>query len=219
MASLTQSVFDTPAYSCLQAAHYTGLPYQTLRGWIGSEGLIKTPEPSALSFNNLAEAHILKSMRRVHKLSLQGIRKALRELEQIRRTEHPLLDEKFETDGVNLCIRFNDEVINLSKRSQREIREFVSLYLHRINRDDSGRVTRLYPFVVTEKESEPRNISISPTVSFGKPVLSGTGISTSVIVGRFNARDSVADLAREYNVAPAVLEDAIRWEMNIGKAA
>jgi uncharacterized protein (DUF433 family) len=56
-------------------------------------------------------------------------------------------------------------------------------------------------------------------VSFGKPVLAGTGISTSVIVGRFNARDSVSDLAREYGVATAVLEDAIRWEMNKGKAA
>jgi uncharacterized protein (DUF433 family) len=158
-------------------------------------------------------------MRRVHKLSLQGIRRALLELAKFHKTDHPLLDETFETDGVNLCIRFNNEVINLSQRSQREIREFVALYLRRVNRDDSGRVTRLYPFVVTEDESEPRHISISPTVSFGKPVLAGTGISTSVIVGRFNARDSVADLAREYDVAPAVLEDAIRWEMNRGKAA
>lgn len=49
MSSANQSVFDMSAYSCLQAAHYTGLPYQTLRGWIGEEGLIKTPEPSALT--------------------------------------------------------------------------------------------------------------------------------------------------------------------------
>jgi uncharacterized protein (DUF433 family) len=219
MASAIQNVFDTPVYSCLQAAHYIGVPYQTLRGWIGQEGLIKTPEPRALSFNNLAEAHILKAMRKVHKLPLQGIRRALRELAQFRQTDHPLLDEAFETDGVDLCIRDDDAVINLSRTSQREIREFVSLYLQRINRDESGRVSRLYPFVVTEQENEPKNISISPTVSFGKPVLAGTGISTSVIVGRFNARDSVADLAREYDVAPAVLEDAIRWEMNKGMAA
>ena len=63
------------------------------------------------------------------------------------------------------------------------------------------------------------SISISPVISFGKPVLAGTGISTSVIVGRFNARDSVEDLAREYGVSSLVLEDAIRWEMNKGKAA
>jgi uncharacterized protein (DUF433 family) len=214
-----QSVFDTPAYSCLQAAHYVGVPSHTLRRWIGEDGLILTPAPCALSFNNLTEAHILKAMRKVHGLSLQGIRKALRELAHLRQSAHPLLDEAFETDGINLCIRDQDEVINLSQRSQREIREFVSLYLHRIQRDDTGRVARLYPFIVADSENEPKNISISPTVSFGKPVLAGTGISTSVIVGRFNARDSVADLAREYNVMPAVLEDAIRWEMNKGKAA
>jgi uncharacterized protein (DUF433 family) len=219
MASAIQNVFDTPAYSCVQAAHYIGVPYQTLRGWTGGDGLIDTPAPGALSFNNLAESHILKAMRKVHGLSLQAIRKALDELAQFRQTAHPLLDESFETDGESLCIRDNEDVVNLSQRSQREFREFVPLYLRRITRDDSGRVARLYPFVVAEKESEPKSISISPTVSFGKPVLAGTGISTSVIVGRFNARDSVADLAREYDVAPAVLEDAIRWEMNRGKAA
>lgn len=219
MDSHPQNVFDTPAYSCLQAAQYVGIPRHTLRRWIGEDGLIVTSVPNALSFNNLAEAHILKAMRKVHGLSLQGIRKALRELAQLRQSAHPLLDEAFETDGVNLCIRDEDEVINLSQRSQREFREFVSLYLHRIQRDETGRVARLYPFIVADRESEPKNISISPTVSFGKPVLAGTGISTSVIVGRFNARDSVADLAREYNVMPAVLEDAIRWEMNRGKAA
>jgi len=219
MAKPNQNVFDAPAYSCMQAAHYTGLPYQTLRSWIGADGLIRTPEPSTLSFNNLTEAHVLKAMRKDHKLSLQAIRKALKELEHHRHNAHPLLDESFETDGVSLCIRINDEIINLSQKSQREIKAFVSLYLQRVKRDASGRVTRLYPFVVTESAEEPRHISISPTVSFGKPVLAGTGISTSVIVGRFNARDSVADLAREYDVAPAVLEEAIRWEMNRGKAA
>lgn len=178
-----------------------------------------TPAPSALSFNNLAEAHILKAMRNVHGLSLQAIRKALAELAHLRKSDHPLLDETFETDGVDLCIRDQDEVINLSKRSQREFREFVSLYLHRIQRDERGRVARLYPFVVAEREDEPRHISISPVVSFGKPVLAGTGISTSVIAGRFQARDSIADMAQEYQIAADVLEDAIRWEMNKGRAA
>ncbi len=214
-----QNNADLPAYSCLQAAHYVGVGYGTLRRWTGVDGLIHTPEPNSLSFNNLAEAHIVKAMRKVSGLSLQAIRRALRELEEHRQTAHPLLDETFETDGVNLCIRDQDAVINLSQTSQREIREFVSLYLHRIQRDDEGRVAKLYPFVIAARENEPRHISISPNVSFGRPVLAGTGISTSVIAGRFNARDSILDLASEYEVTPAALEDAIRWEMNKGKAA
>jgi uncharacterized protein (DUF433 family) len=218
MAAAPISVFDQPAYSVLQASHYLGLGYATLRGWTAGDGLIRTPIANTLSFNNLAEAHILKAMRRVHKLPLQRIRKALKELEKMRHTAHPLLDETFETDGIGLCIRDEDSVINLSKSSQREFREFVALYLRRIERTD-GKVTRLYPFVVQEKDDEPKSISISPTVSFGKPVLTGTGVSTSVIVGRFNARDSIHELASEYQVEIAILEDAIRWEMSKGKAA
>ena len=219
MPNAAISVFDQPAYSCMQAAQYVGLKYATLRSWISDERLITVPERNALSFNNLAEAHVLKAMRRVHKLPLQRIRKALLELAKRRETPHPLLDESFETDGVTLCIREAEEVINLSKHSQREIRQFVALYLHRIQRNPEGRVTRLCPFIITDNQSEPESISISPMVSFGKPVLTGTGISTSVIAGRFNARDSISDLAAEYQVDTAILEDAIRWEMSKGKAA
>ena len=215
---VSRDLFDTPAYSCLQASHYVGVPYHTLKRWVGEAGLIATPSADSMSFNNLAEAHILKAMRK-HGLSLQGIRKALGELSIIQQSAHPLLDQAFETDGVDLCIRYDDAVINLSRKGQIEIKQFVALYLHRIDRDAAGKIARLYPFVVKDRNDEPRSIAISPTVSFGKPVVAGTGISTSVIVGRFNARDSIEDLAKEYGVAPAVLEDAIRWEMNRGKAA
>ena len=219
MQHLKQSVFDIPAYSGPQAAHYVGVPYHTLRRWISDPLLIATPAPNALSFNNLAEAHMLRAMRKVHRISLQGIRKALDELSRLRNTSHPLLDETFETDGVDLCIREEGRVINLSKSCQEEFREFVSLYLNRISRDEIGQVTHLFPFLLSDARDEPKHISISPKVSFGRPVLSGTGISTSVIAGRFTARDSVHDLAAEYEIDPVVLEDAIRWEMLKGKAA
>ena len=219
MAERYQSVFDTPAYSGPQAAHYIGVPYPTLRHWIDGDGLITTPQRNVLSFNNLAEAHVLKAMRKTHRLSLQSIRRALNELSLMRETAHPLLDESFETDGVNLCIREDEDIINLSKNRQREFREFVSLYLHRIERDSKGVATHLYPFVMRDDIDEPKHISISPTVSFGKPVLVGTGISTSVVAGRFAARDSISVLAREYGIDIGILEDAIRWEMLKGKAA
>ena len=219
MRDVQQSVFDTPAYSGPQAAHYVGVRYQTLRRWIGEGSLIVTPIPDVLSFNNLAEAHVLRAMRKDHHLSLQSIRRALTELGKLRKTSHPLLDESFETNGVDLCIREEDEVINLSKGRQQEIREFVSLYLKRIQRDESGQATHLYPFLVHDSSDEPRHITISPKISFGIPVLTGTGISTSFIFGRFTARDSIHDLAAEYRVDSSILEDAIRWEMLKGKAA
>ena len=51
-----------------------------------------------------------------------------------------------------------------------------------------------------------------PRVGFGKPVIAGTGISTAVIASRFNARESVPDLAKEYGLDERQVEEAIRWE-------
>jgi uncharacterized protein (DUF433 family) len=42
--------------------------------------------------------------------------------------------------------------------------------------------------------------------------LTGTGVSTALIAGRFASRDSIIDLASEYGVNPSSIEDAIRWE-------
>lgn len=217
-----QVAYDRPTYSVSQAAQYVDLPVATLRSWVGPVGLIQTPEPNNLSFNNLAEAHILKAMRRNHRMSMQGIRKALSSLSELRKTEHPLLDEKFMTDGISLCIEEEDKIVNLNRELQTEIREFAEIYLARIEREN-GRAARLYPFIskVTSLEAadEPKHISISPTISFGRPVLVGTGIATSVIAGRFSARDTLDDLAKEFGVEKSTLEDAIRWEMLKGKAA
>lgn len=213
-----QAIYDLPAYGSSEAARYLGLSPHTLSQWISVNGLIQPPIANALSFNNLAEAHVLKAMRRGHGLSMQAIRKALKELGRIRKTAHPLLDESFETDGVNLCIREDDRVINLSRKQQQEFRDLVAIYLHRVHRRD-GVATLLHPFITPDSLDQPEHISISPTISFGKPVLAGTGISTSVIVGRFKARDSVASLAEEYQIDATILEDAIRWEMSQSKAA
>ena len=121
------SLLDQPAYSCLQAAQYAGVSYATLRGWAGPEGLIVPAVEGGFSFNNLAEAHVLKAMRQGHKLPLQRIRKALKQLAAIRKTDHPLLDQSFETDGVDLCIRDEEGITNLSQHSQKEFRDH-SLY-------------------------------------------------------------------------------------------
>jgi uncharacterized protein (DUF433 family) len=65
----------------------------------------------------------------------------------------------------------------------------------------------------------PRLIQISPAVGFGKPVIAGAGISTSVVASRFNARESIDDLASEYGLKPRQIEETIRWERRTGAVA
>jgi uncharacterized protein (DUF433 family) len=214
------STYDRPTYGFPEAALYLRLNASTLRTWASPNGLIRPASQGSLSWNNLAEMHILKSLRKVHGISHQAIRKAVKELSIQTGSDHPLLDPSFETDGVDLFINDAAGLVNLSKRGQRAMRDVISLYLKRIGRDrNSGQATHLFPFIVGASEAEPAHVSINPNVSFGKSVITGTGISTAVIAGRFAARDSIASLAEEYQVSPDLIEDAIRWEAPQAKAA
>jgi uncharacterized protein (DUF433 family) len=68
-------------------------------------------------------------------------------------------------------------------------------------------------------QNEPKLILINPAVGFGKPVIAGTGISTTVVASRFNARESKDDLAKESGVKPRQIEEAIRWEQKTAAVA
>jgi uncharacterized protein (DUF433 family) len=55
-------------------------------------------------------------------------------------------------------------------------------------------------------------VVLSPTISFGRPVVAGTGIPVSAIYERYKAGDSVADLARDFRLETGAVEEAIRCE-------
>jgi len=213
------SINDRAAYGLPEASHYLRMNYSTLRSWTSPSGVIQTPEHGFLSFNNLLETHMLKALRRKHRFSMQSIRRALGEVSRITQSERPLLESSFATDGISLFLEVDKDLINLTKSGQVAMREIVSLYMTRIERDSAGVPVRLFPFIVSAREAEPKSISINPKVAFGRSVLAGTGISTEVVAGRFAARDSVPSLAEEYGVSPSIIEDAIRWESPLMMAA
>lgn len=65
---------------------------------------------------------------------------------------------------------------------------------------------------------EPKTIVIDPQVSFGRPVLAGTGIPTAVIAERYIAGESVDDLADDYGRRRLEIEEAIRCELSLEAA-
>lgn len=200
---------ETPNYSFMEAATYLRLRPSDVQRWV-SQGAIEASS-GGVSFHNLLEMHILKGLRKQSGLPMQRIRTALAEYRQTERTQHPLLDPRLETDGIHLFLHEGEEYVNLNRGRQLGIPQILATYLRRIDRMETGEKL-FFPFVVTEEATEPRIIQISPRIAFGRPVLAGTGISTEVIAGRFRSRDSIADLAEEYGVEPAIIEEAIRWE-------
>jgi uncharacterized protein (DUF433 family) len=84
-------------------------------------------------------------------------------------------------------------------------------YLHRIEYRN-GLPVRLYPVTRTDDPDSPRRVVILPDVGFGRPVTERKLISTAVISDRFNAGESVGDLADDYDLSPEDVEEAIRAE-------
>jgi len=220
-----------PAYSVAEAAHYLRMPEETLRSWVAgrlypvggkskrSRPVIHLDDPKRqyLSFINLVEAHVLAAIRRRHGVMLPKVRNALDYLQRQFRIERPLIDQSFQTDGLDPFVERYGELINASREGQRAMKEIIGVYLKRVARDAKGLPIRLYPFTrdtqaETAAASNPRVVVMNPAVSFGRPVIAGTGIPVSSVYERYKAGDSVADLARDYRLEISAIEEAIRCE-------
>lgn len=217
---------DVPAYGIAEAAHYLRLNQATLRTWVVGRGyfakgeqqywkpVIELPDPKlrALSFMNLIEAHVLSSIRRQHKVSFPAVRSALHYVREHHRSKHPLADREFETDGKDLFIEELGRTINASSKGQQVLREIMGRFLKRIERDTMGLAVRLFPYTRPSESEDTRLVVIDALVSFGRPVVAGTGIRTSVILDRFLAGDAPEQLAEDYGRSRAEIDEAIRWE-------
>lgn len=224
----------TPAYSFVEAAHYVGVPATTLRAWcVGQpyryrnetrrfEPLIPLdgPPDEGLSFLNLVAAHILAAMRRVHGVSMPRVRAALAYVGSKLCADRPLLDARFETDGVDLFVEELDRIVNVSREEQLEIASMMRVHLARIERDDRGLPVKLYPFTRSAvAATSPSPVEIDPRVAFGRPVLRGRAVPTAVLADRFKAGDTLRELADDYEVSPETIEEAIRCELDSREAA
>lgn len=220
-----------PAYSVAEAAHYLRMPQETLRSWVVGRsypvgGGLKRSKPlihlddsknQYLSFINLVETHVLAGIRRRHGVKLPNVRKALGYVRRHFNIDRPLIDEAFQTDGLDLFVERYGELINASREGQRAIKEIIGVYLMRIDRDAQGLPIKLYPFTRdTQAEaspaSDPRIVVMNPTVSFGRPVIVGTGIPVTSVYERYRAGDSIAGLAEDFRLEIGAIEEAIRCE-------
>jgi uncharacterized protein (DUF433 family) len=220
---------DIPAYRFADAAKYLHIPLPTLRSWVKGynyrikEGIrffkpiLFLPDASVplLSYTNLVEAFVLSSLRRRHKIDLYKIRTAIRSLEREFDSRHPLAEHQFETNGIDIFVEKYGQLINVGREHQLAMREVLHNYLTRVEHDPSGRAARLYPFIRLNGTQQPKNIVINPYVSFGKPVIAGTGLPTRVVAERFKAGDSPSAIARDYGRKEEEIDDAIRYELRI----
>lgn len=91
------------------------------------------------------------------------------------------------------------------------LRKWLDRHLDRVVVDGTSPV-RLFPFSRDPAEASPRVIVIDPLIRFGRPTLDRSGTPTDILFERHQAGDSIAELAEDYGVTAAEVEEAIRYE-------
>ena len=150
-------------------------------------------------------------IRKTHRVSFRKVRRSLDYVSRELDTCRPLIEEQFSTDGVDLFVERYGKLIAASQAGQLALRELLEASLTRIERDATGLATRFFPW--SHRPDEPRVVSVDPRVSFGRPVLIGTGIPIESILGRFRAGDSPEDLSADYQVPTPRILDLVRWAL------
>ncbi|MGB7892431.1 MAG: DUF433 domain-containing protein [Microcoleus sp.] len=228
---------EIPIYSIPQAAQYLRLRKDRLRSWVGGwfsktkagkrffEPLIKLPNPknfellpqsktTILSFTNLVEAHVLIAIFKATGISRKQLSTALDYIKRHLSTPQLYAGKEFERKGIALLFEGVGQQLAASDREQ-EARQILKTYFARIVRDEAGLPLKLYPFTKLPGADEPKTVMIDPRISFGRPVLAGTGIPTAILAERYKAGDSIDELAEDYNCNRLQIEEGIRCELQL----
>ena len=215
-----------PAYSMAEAARYLKVASATLRSWVVGRPYPKgngvahfqplihpaSRQPAMLSFWNLIEAHVLRSLRTDHGVSIKALRQSVAFAEKSLRVENLLLSKELRTQAGIVFLERYGELIELSASGQLALRRLFDEHLKRVEWDEWQFPVRLYPFVSSEVQTSDRPIAIDAKIAFGRPVVLRMGITTATIVERMDAGEKVAELAADYQLTEAEIEQAILYE-------
>lgn len=216
---------NLPLYSPSEAARFLRVPASTVRAWAFGQGyksksgenrrfkpVIDTADPDArrLSFVNLVELLVLAAIRKEHQVELRQVRSAVEYLRKKFPSKHPLADNDFQTDGIDLFVEKYGDLLNISRDGQIAMKEIIQQYLKLVERDASGVPFKLHLPRRADGPEPLAAVVIDPERGFGRPVLDGHGIRTEVVVERFQAGESIASLADDYGLDASMIEDVLR---------
>jgi len=228
--------WDIPMYSAALASRLVRLSTGRVRRWLrgydytysaGPSSSLRTrhKEPvirradasgsSSASFLDLVDLLFVKRFLD-HGISLQRLRKALREAEEILGGHH-FAQRSFFTDGRNIYLEVRDEadaLLELLSGGQWVIAPVIKQLAHQIDFDEpTGLAERWYPL------GPDGLIVLDPTISFGKPTLVGRGIATANVYDFFLGEgENVRRVCSWTNLTEKEVEAAVSFECDLAAA-
>jgi uncharacterized protein (DUF433 family) len=206
-------------FTLRETAAYLDVPKSTVHWWArppGAKHPLITCFPrhgrqATVPFIGFAEAFVLSSFRRAG-VPLQRIRPAVEVLAKEIGVEHALASRRLYTDGAEVLFdyaskRGEQEVMDLVvvRTKQRQFSGVVDNYLQRIHYGGDG-----WADSVRLPTYENAEVIVDPRVAFGLPLVIHGGARVEDLVDRFQAGDSVKEIAADFSVPPDQVEDVIR---------
>lgn len=145
-------------------------------------------------------------------MTVHALRQAIKFAQKEFGIKRLLLSGDIRTDAGQIFLNRYGQLIDLSRSGQLAMRRLFEEHLKRVEWDDSQFPMKLYPFVSTDAPTVDRPIVIDARIAFGRPVVARRGISTAAIVERIDAGESVSDLATDYDLQGAEIEEAVVYE-------
>lgn len=207
------------AFTLRETAGYLGLPGSTLHSWArpagGATPLITCfparGREATVPFIGFAEAYVLAAFRKAG-VPMQRIRPAVEVLSSGIGIEHALASERLYTDGAEVLYDYasaegDEELGGLTvvRTGQRQFQEIVRDYLKRIKYGQDGWASRVRLPIYGRAD-----VVVDPRRAFGLPVVVHGGARVEDLVDRFVAGDTIADIADDFGVPDAEVEDVVR---------
>jgi len=210
---------EQPLYTLKEAAYYLGVKPATLTTWFYGRHYPTADDPrkpwervfipadeteQLLSFNNLAEAHVLAATRYEHEVPFKSVREAIKNIASSdpRWAKHPLLSNDFLTNGYLLFVKDLYGLKNITTE-QLSLQEVMKEFVVRVIRDDRGPF-KIFP--LAKKEPKDRVISIRAGICGSRPVLDGTRIPVHAILRRIDAGEDIDFIAEDFDIKPELVE-------------
>lgn len=214
---------DLPRYSYSEAARATDVPASTIAAWIRGQRyavkngsgffrpVIQRPAEGQLSFYNLIEIHVLRSLRTRHAIKLAHVREAAEVAEREFKIPKLLLSEQLRFSAGELFLQQYGRIVQLKRSEQLYLQDILNASLKRIEFASDG-LPRDFSPLERVTPSGRKLILLAPLISFGRPIVSRVGVTTRAIADRINAGDSEQEVIEDYGLEPVELTEALAYE-------
>ena len=225
----TKHPFFKGIYRLPDAALILGIPLPKLRRWlktdfsdmnsvceganpygVGTSGICGESHDKYINFFSLIELFTVFQLRKGG-VSFKEIRAVREGLKQDHNTTHPFAMKGLLSDGKKMTRQQSDgESLLLNEPGQRAFYGFLKAFYERLDFSEASDLAiRYYPL------GRDSSIVVDPRVSFGRPVIKGTAITTETIRTHFTGGDQPKSIAVDFEITEIQVDDALEFENSL----